>query len=321
MTTAITRAEFSAPLTLEPPEGPPFRVAGCEIVVTTSDDNPTECRLLFELEPEQYRAAATRGLFHLAPDNRGPGADSFAPSAPVRIEARLDPGHLAEVELLQSDPELLAAALRDASSTGRWSPLLETEAWLALHVTSAVPQDIDAEGELRVGYSTVFALQPPDSGPPPAPRLHLPMLALALQALESRGIEWEETPDPEVIRAEVASANGEWTLFVVCREEYGRCSIYSQAPWTAPETSRPAMAELLARLNYGLALGNLEMDFADGEVRFKTSVDVAGGQLPLAMFDALLDANLAAMDAYLPALDAVRDGRMSPPEAAASVEA
>jgi hypothetical protein len=38
------------------------------------------------------------------------------------------------------------------------------------------------------------------------------------------------------------------------------------------------------------------------------------------MFDAILDANLAAMDAYLPALEAVRDGRMTPAEAAASVE-
>jgi hypothetical protein len=143
---------------------------------------------------------------------------------------------------------------------------------------------------------------------------------VAIEVLESRGVEWEETTDPEVIRAEVASEAGEWTLFVVCREEHGRCSIYSQALWAAPETSRPAMAELLTRLNYGLALGNLEMDFADGEVRFKTSVDVSGSHLSLAMFDAILDANLAAMDAYFPALEAVRDGRMTPAEAAASVE-
>jgi hypothetical protein len=318
MSTSIDRAEFSDALLLHPPEGPLFRVTGREIALVIGDGTLKECRFLFEIDPEQYRAAASRGLFHLAPDNRGPGADAFAPTGIVRIEARLDPGSLAEIELLRSDPEAVVRALREASASGRWSPLLETEAWFALHVTTPVPQDIDPEGELRVGYSTVFALdQPPAAG---AGALDLPMLNVALEVLESRGVEWEETTDPEVIRAEVASEAGEWTLFVVCREEQRRCSIYSQAPWTTPETSRPAMSELLTRLNYGLALGNFEMDFADGEVRFKTSVDVSGSHLGLAMFEAILDANLAAMDAYLPALEAVRDGRMTPAEAAASIE-
>lgn len=318
MSTSTDRAEFSAPLALQPPEGPSLSVTAREVAVVSADGRPQDCRLTFEVTAEQYRAAATRGLFHLAPDNRGPGADTFAPTGLVRIEARLDPGSLAEIELLQSDPEAVARALREASASARWSPLLETEAWFALHVTTPVLQDIDPEGELRIGYSTVFALDQPSAAG--AGALRLPILTVALEVLESRGVEWEETTDPEVVRAEVASDAGEWTLFVVCREEHGRCSIYSQAPWTAPETSRPAMAELLTRLNYGLALGNLEMDFADGEVRFKSSVDVSGSHLALAMFDAILDANLAAMDAYLPALEAVRDGRMTPAEAAASVE-
>jgi len=318
MSTSTSRAEFSAPLALQPPEGPPLNVIAREVAVVSAEGRLQDCRLTFEVTAEQYRAAATRGLFHLAPDNRGPGADTFAPTGTVRIEARLDPGSLAEIELLQSDPEAVARALREASALARWSPLLDTEAWFALHVTTPVPQDIDPEGELRIGYSTVFALDQPSAVA--AGALRLPMLTVAIEVLESRGVEWEETTDPEVIRAEVASEAGEWTLFVVCREEHGRCSIYSQALWAAPETSRPAMAELLTRLNYGLALGNLEMDFADGEVRFKTSVDVSGSHLSLAMFDAILDANLAAMDAYFPALEAVRDGRMTPAEAAASVE-
>lgn len=307
------------PLALHPPEGPPLNVVTREVAVLTADDHVHECRLAFEVSAEQYRGAATRGFFHLAPDNRGPGADAFSPTGTVRIEARLDADYLAEIELLHADPDAVARALREASASGRWSPLLQTEAWFALHVTTPVPQDVDPEGELRIGYSTVFALEQPTTGARPV-SLRLPMLGVALEALESRGIEWEETTDAEVIRAEVASDSGDWTLFVVCREEQGRCSIYSQAPWTAPEPSRLAMAELLVRLNYGLALGNLEMDFADGEVRFKTSVDVSGSRLTLAMFDALLDANLAAMDAYLPALEAVRDGRMTAAEAAASVE-
>jgi hypothetical protein len=320
--TTTARAELQTPITLYPPEGAGLEVVAIDVALSYDAGSLRECRLTFELDASQYREVATRGLFHLAPDNRGPGAGTFAPGATVRIEARLDADLLSEIELLGSSPEALAEKLRDSSRSGHWSPLVETESWLALHVTSPVPQEIDASGELRSGYSTIFALSPPPPGSsarPPA-ALHLPIRAVALDVLQEREIEWEETTDPEVLRAAVASANGEWSLYVVCREEYGRCSIYSQAPWRTPEAVRIAMAELLARINYGIAIGNFEMDFSDGEIRFKTSLDVAGGRLSRAMFEALLDANLAAMDAYLPALEAVRDSRMTPAEAVASVE-
>lgn len=322
--TTTARAELQTPITLYPPEGPGLEVAGIDIALIHDDGSLRECRLTFELDASQYREVATRGLFHLAPDNRGPGAGTFEPGATVRIEARLDASLLSEIELLGSTPEAVAEKLRDSSLRGRWSPLVETESWFALHVTSPVPQEIDASGELRSGYSTIFAVGPPESAASSAASLpaalHLPMRAVALDVLQERDIDWEETTDPEVMRAAVASANGEWSLYVVCREEYGRCSIYSQAPWRTPETVRIAMAELLARINYGIAIGNFEMDFSDGEIRFKTSLDVAGGRLSRAMFEALLDANLAAMDAYLPALEAVRDSRMTPAEAVAAVE-
>ncbi len=320
--TTTSRAALQVPITLYPPDGPGLTVAGIDVALMFDGEPLCECRLTFDLDAGQYREAAARGLFHLAPDNRGPGAETFVPAGTVRIEARLDADLLSEVELLGSSPEALAAALNDSSQSGRWSPLVETESWFALHVTALVPQDIDAEGELRAGYSTVFALNPPpaNSGGDLPSALHLPMRAVALGVLEDREIEWEETTDPEVIRAAVASANGEWSLYVVCREEYGRCNIYSQAPWSTPEGVRIAMAELLVRINYGIAIGNFEMDFSDGEIRFKTSLDVAGGHLSRAMFEALLESNLAAMDVYLPAIEAVRDSRMTPAEAVASVE-
>lgn len=320
--TTTSRADLQTPITLYPPDGPGLTVSGIDVALVLDGGQIRECRLTFDLDPGQYGEVAARGLFHLAPDNRGPGAATFVPAGTVRIEARLDAGLLSEVQLLGATPEALAAALRDSSRPGRWSPLIETESWIALHVTTPVPQDIDASGELRTGYSTIFALNspPPASGTSLPAALHLPMRALAMDVLQEREIEWEETTDPEVIRAAVASANGEWSLYVVCREEYGRCSIYSQAPWSIPEGVRVAMAELLTRINYGIAIGNFEMDFSDGEIRFKTSLDVAGGHLSRAMFEALLDSNLAAMDAYLPAIEAVRDSRMTPAEAVASVE-
>ena len=37
-----------------------------------------------------------------------------------------------------------------------------------------------------------------------------------------------------------------------------------------------AIAEFLTRTNYSMIIGNFELDFADGEIRYKTSIDVQG---------------------------------------------
>ena len=41
------------------------------------------------------------------------------------------------------------------------------------------------------------------------------------------------------------------------------------------EKNRPAVAEFIARANYGMSLGCFEMDFRDGEVRFRLSASQA----------------------------------------------
>jgi len=42
--------------------------------------------------------------------------------------------------------------------------------------------------------------------------------------------------------------------------------------------------EFLTRANYGLNIGNFEMDFQDGEIRFKTAIDVEEVILRLSIF-------------------------------------
>src|SRR5438552_6905781 len=43
-------------------------------------------------------------------------------------------------------------------------------------------------------------------------------------------------------------------------------------PIRTPDAARPAMAELLERFNWDLVIGNWEMDWSNGEVRYRTSV-------------------------------------------------
>lgn len=308
MGTSTSHWAIDGDLRFATPSGTPLIVHGVDLALDRVDGVLDQARLTFTVPPEVYRRIDEEELFNLSRAARGPGAERFAPESDVQIEARLDPSLLVGLAALGDD--ILEAGPR-FSALAEGSPLLDSENWYALNVTVEVLRDAEG-GVLREGYSTTHA-----SG---ERELRLPMLAVAANALEDRDLEWHETSDDEVIRADITGENGAWACYIVARERENRCTVYSQAPWPTPEPRRLEMAELLTRINFGLPVGNFEMDFADGEVRFKTSIDVSGHRLAPDLFENLLDANLATMDAYLPALEAVRDGRMTPEAAVAMVE-
>ena len=57
-----------------------------------------------------------------------------------------------------------------------------------------------------------------------------------------------------------------------------------------------------------MTLGNFELDYTDGEIRYKTSIDVTNAQLSSALIQTLVYTNLAMMDEYLPGIQAILDG-------------
>jgi hypothetical protein len=114
--------------------------------------------------------------------------------------------------------------------------------------------------------------------------------------------------------------NGLWNCYAQAREPQEQFVFYSIYPELVSEDKRLAMAELLTRLNYGLVIGNFEMDFNDGEIRYKTSIGVEGDILTDRVIKRLVYANVTIIDHYLPGIRAVMDGNMSPKDAIAKIE-
>jgi hypothetical protein len=69
-----------------------------------------------------------------------------------------------------------------------------------------------------------------------------------------------------------------------------------------------------------MIIGNFEMDFEDGEIRYKTSIDVEGDSLSSALIKRLVYANVMMMDAYLPGIMSVIYGDVEPKDAIAQIE-
>lgn len=134
--------------------------------------------------------------------------------------------------------------------------------------------------------------------------------------------EWnyERMPDAPILRMGMNGKNGKWVSYAQAREEQEQFVYYSVCPMSVPEDKRMAMAELMARMNYGLVIGNWEMDMRDGELRYKTSIDVEGDRMSTALMRNMVFLNLQMMDRCLPSLMGVMFGGMTPEQAALQLE-
>ena len=137
-----------------------------------------------------------------------------------------------------------------------------------------------------------------------------------------RDDDWriQQLGDRPILRMGFRGNNGSWQCFAQAKDAQQQFIFYSVLETNVPPDKRQAVAEFLTRANYGLIIGNFEMDFSDGEVRYKTSVDVEGGQLTLQMIKTLVYLNVLMMDKYLPGIMSVIYADVPPAEAIARIE-
>ncbi len=155
------------------------------------------------------------------------------------------------------------------------------------------------------------------------------MTATLLELVEAfiAGEDWtaDRLEGLPALRLRFHSRHGPLTSIVRVRQSHGQIVWYTQCPIPVPPERRLAVTEFLTRANYGMIVGNFELDVADGDLRFKTFLDlgpepVLDGLPPFArLFGQLVGANLSAMDRYLPGIIEVVAGR-PPIEALAAVE-
>ena len=114
--------------------------------------------------------------------------------------------------------------------------------------------------------------------------------------------------------------NGQFTCYAQERTEQDQFVFYSIFPVKAPENKLAEVAEFLTRANYGMIIGNFELDYADGEIRYKTSVDVEDVDLVEPLIRHMIYANVLTMDKYFPGLMRVLYAGIDPVDAIDEVE-
>ncbi len=139
---------------------------------------------------------------------------------------------------------------------------------------------------------------------------------------DEEGWRYNRVQDEGYLRMGFAGRAGRWQCFAQVREAAGQLLFYSVMVDHTPTDRLYPMAELVTRINYGLPIGNFELDFEDGEIRFKTQLDVDGAadHLVQPMLRNLVVANVLTVDRYFEVLQRAMHSDEDPAQLIAMVE-
>jgi hypothetical protein len=128
------------------------------------------------------------------------------------------------------------------------------------------------------------------------------LFSALIDYMEEEEWKYEILEGETIIRFHFKGSAGRLLCYGEVDEEKCWLIFYSYMPVNSPPEKMALVAEFVTRANRGMRIGNFELDFDDGEVRYKTSIDVEGGELSNKMIDNLLRANLSTINRYFAGL-------------------
>jgi hypothetical protein len=117
------------------------------------------------------------------------------------------------------------------------------------------------------------------------------------------------------VDSNISLTNGLYKVVILGDEDRKLLSFYAISNMIVPLSRRSEVSEFINRANYGMTVGNLEFDFSEGEIHFKTAIPCDGTPLTYALLRNLLYSCGDLMDLYSPAIESVIIGDATAREA------
>lgn len=145
------------------------------------------------------------------------------------------------------------------------------------------------------------------------------MHEVVIDFLEQEGYVYNEI-NPNVIHLGFQGKSCSWQVYLQVRPVQYQLVIYSVSPINAPVAQIERVMEFITRANYGMIMGNFELDYSDGEIRYKTSLDVENDELSVELIRNIFAANVLIMDRYMQGVLSVIYGKLDPKAAIQKLE-
>ena len=141
-----------------------------------------------------------------------------------------------------------------------------------------------------------------------------------IHLLDEREIGYS-TSDDQAVRTDLRGDVGTYRIVAKVETEVDLFQVFGDSPLRVPEGCRPAIAEAVARANYGLRLGKFELDLDDGELRFQLAQILTFDTVGEQVIDRMISTAINMLDMYLPAFLSVIYANELPKDAVGRVEA
>jgi hypothetical protein len=137
--------------------------------------------------------------------------------------------------------------------------------------------------------------------------------------LERKNLKYENAMNMAAI-VTIRGKNSQFNLVLQVREEDGQVIAYSVNPSTTPLERLDEMAIFVTLANYGIFIGNFELDMRDGEVRYKATHTLYSETLSDEAIGAVIQHSVTTFDQYAPGIRGVAEGTISARDAIARIE-
>jgi hypothetical protein len=123
---------------------------------------------------------------------------------------------------------------------------------------------------------------------------------------------YSQASDKPVVHTGFTGDNGRWNCVALAGSQDEHLIFLSLLPCRAALAQRAACAELLAPINSGLTHGCFEMDFEDGEIRYRTSLPLASADVLPELVESVVFSNLCTVDRFFGPIMKVLYAEVSP---------
>ncbi|CAI8179035.1 MAG: Uncharacterised protein [Methanobacteriota archaeon] len=135
-----------------------------------------------------------------------------------------------------------------------------------------------------------------------------PLLESARNYLEKNEWNFEVLSDHSTIALGFEGVNGEWHCMIQTRELEEQMIFYSSLSENISSNRIETMMRFITMANYRLVVGNFELDVTDGELNYKTALDLESVPLNNDMIRNIIHTNLATFDRHLPGVQIILNG-------------
>ena len=142
------------------------------------------------------------------------------------------------------------------------------------------------------------------------------LVDLVKQYFDENEWEYEQSPEHEgTFLSGVETDNGEFDVVILADDDMRQVVCFCAYPDEVPEDRLRDVAEYVARVNNTTVFGMYDLDFDDGAVRVRTSLNIADMAPTPAFIAMLVQGTISTADVYYPGLQMVIDGEKSPEDA------